>query len=83
MWHIWKRILLPIRRSKELESDPWEGKISWGRKWQPTPVFLPGKFHRQRNLALYSPWGKKESDETEYPYTHMLKNNPRTQDFQD
>ena len=26
--------------------DPWVRKILWGRKWQPTPVFLPGKFHR-------------------------------------
>ena len=32
-------------------------KIPWGRKWQPTPVFLPGKFHEQRSLASYSPWG--------------------------
>ena len=28
----------------------------------PTPVFLPGKFHEQRNLVSYSPWGDKESD---------------------
>ena len=33
---------------------PWVGKIPWRRKWQPTPVFLPGKSHRQRNLAGYS-----------------------------
>ena len=32
-------------------------KISWGRKWQPTPAFLPGKFHGQRSLVGYSPWG--------------------------
>ena len=31
----------------------------------PTPVFLPGEFHGQRNLAGYSPWGGKESDMTE------------------
>ena len=35
-------------------------QISWRRKWQPTPVYLPGKFHGQRNLAGYSPWGYKE-----------------------
>ena len=34
-------------------------------KWQPTPVFLPGKSHGQRSLADYSPWGLKESDRTE------------------
>ena len=38
------------------------GTIPWGRKWQPTPVFLPGKLHRQRSLAGYSPRGHKESD---------------------
>ena len=32
---------------------------NWRRKWLPTPVFLPGKFNRQRNLAGYSPWGSK------------------------
>jgi len=29
------------------------------RKWQPTPVFLPGKSHGQRSLACCSPWGRK------------------------
>ena len=40
-------------------------KIPWSRKWEPTPVFLPGESHGQRNLAGYSPWGRKESDTTE------------------
>ena len=40
------------------------------RKWQPTPVLLPGKFHRQRRLAGYSPWGCKELDTTEQ-LTHI------------
>ena len=35
--------------------DPWVGKLPWRRAWQPTPVFLPGEFHGQRNLAGYSP----------------------------
>ena len=35
-----------------------------------SPVFLPGKFHGQRSLAGYSPWGHKESDMTEWLYTH-------------
>ena len=39
--------------------DPWVRKIPWRRKWQPTSVFLPGKFHEQRRLAGYSPWGHK------------------------
>ena len=35
---------------------------SWRKKWQPTPVFLPGETHGQRSLAGYSPWGCRESD---------------------
>ena len=34
--------------------DPWVEKIAWRRKWQPTPVFLPGKSHGQRSLLGYS-----------------------------
>ena len=45
--------------------DPWVGKIPWRRKWQPTPVLLPGESHGQRSLVCYSPWGHKESDTTE------------------
>ena len=44
--------------------DPQVGKIPWRRKWQPTPVLLPGKSHGQRSLVDYSPWGRKESDMT-------------------
>ena len=33
--------------------DRWGGKIHWRRKWQPTPVFLPGKSHGQRSLMCY------------------------------
>ena len=52
--------------------DPWVRKIPWRRKWQPTPVFLPGKFHGQRNLAGYSPWSHKELDTTEHACTRTL-----------
>ena len=40
--------------------NPWVGKISRSRKWHPTPVFLPGKFHGQRNLVDCSRLGHKE-----------------------
>ena len=33
----------------------WVGKIPWSRKWQPTPVLLPGKSHGQRSLAGCNP----------------------------
>ena len=35
----------------------WIKKIPWRREWLLTPIFLPGEFHVQRNLASYSPWG--------------------------
>ena len=38
---------------------PWVRKIPWRRKWQPIPVFLPGKSHGERGLVGYSPWGHK------------------------
>ena len=44
-------------------------KIPWRRKWQPAPVFFPGKFQGQGNLVGYSPWGHKESDMTEHTHT--------------
>ncbi|KAB0377494.1 hypothetical protein FD755_011938, partial [Muntiacus reevesi] len=40
-------------------------RFPWRRKWQPTPLFLPGKSHGKRSLAGYSPWGHKELDTTE------------------
>ena len=46
--------------------------ITWRRKWQPTPVFLPGKFHGQRTLAGYSIRGCKESDTTECAHARVL-----------
>ena len=45
--------------------DPWVRKIPWSRKWQPTPVFLPGEHHGQKSLEGYGPCGHKESDTTE------------------
>ena len=47
------------RRPKRHSFSPWVGRIPWRRKWQPTPVFLPGKSHGQKSLAGYSPWGCK------------------------
>ena len=44
-------------------SDTWI--LSPGWEGQPTPVFLPGEFLGQRNLAVYSPWGRRESDTPE------------------
>ena len=43
----------------------WLCANCWKRKWQPTPVLLPGKSHEQRSLVGYSLWDRKESDTTE------------------
>ena len=47
---------------------PWVRKIPWRRKWQTTPVFLPGKSYGQRSLVGCSSQGSKESDTTEHAH---------------
>ena len=54
-----------MRGNGRCSFDPWVSKISQRRKWQPTPVSLPGKTYGQRSLASYSPWGRKELVMTE------------------
>ena len=66
-----KKSAWQCRRFKRYVFDPWFGKILWSRKWQPHPVLLPGKSHRQRSLVGYSPWGRKESDTAECARTHV------------
>ena len=66
-WLSGKIIHLPMQETQETRRfDLWVRKISWRRKWQLTPVFLPGKSSRQRTLVGYSPRGRKESDLTYY-----------------
>ena len=49
------------RRHKRCGFNSWVGKIPWSRERLPTPVFWSGEFH-----GLYSPWGRKESDTSDY-----------------
>ena len=49
-------------RETRVRSLAWEYPL--GKETETTPVFLPGKFHGQRSLVGYSPWGCKESDVT-------------------
>ena len=51
--------------SKRTGLVPGLGKFPWSRKWQPTPVFWPGKLHGQGSVGGHSPWSSKESDTTE------------------
>ena len=53
------------RRHKRHRFNPWVGKIPWRRNWQPTPVFLPGKFHGQRGAWWARVHVVAESDVTE------------------
>ena len=53
------------RQCRSFRFNPWVWKSPWKRKWQTTPVFLPGKSHGQRSLVGYGPWGHKELDTTE------------------
>ena len=56
-WCSGKESACQCRRRKRWGFHPWVRTISWSRKWQSTPVFLPGKFCGQRSLAGYTPWG--------------------------
>ena len=53
----------------QVQSLGWEDPLKG--KWQPTPVFLPGKSHGQRSLGDYNPWGHKKSDTTEHEHARI------------
>ena len=56
------------RRKRCVQSLGWEGTLE--QKRHPTPVFVLGKPHGQRSLAVYSPWGHKKLSITEHTHTH-------------
>ena len=65
-WHSGKESACQCRRHRRWGFEPWVKKVPRMNKWQPTPVFLPGKFHGQRRLVGCSPWGGGgQSDMTE------------------
>ena len=64
-WLSDKEFACQCRRHRRYRFDPWAGKIHWRRKWQPTPVFLPGKFDGQWSLVGYSACSCKELDTTD------------------
>ena len=59
---------------RDARFNPWVEKFPWRRKWQPTPVFLPGKSPGQKKLAGYSLWYHKELDTTEATQHTQLGN---------
>ena len=52
--------------------ETWVEKIPSRRKWQPTTVFFPGKFHGQKSVVGYRSWDRKELDMTEHMCTYNL-----------
>ena len=62
------QVLLYRREREPFYKQVKEVGIPWRRKWQPTPVFLPGKFHGQRSLVGYSLCESKELDMTEHKH---------------
>ena len=72
------RCLLPcwlanLPEMQEPWFEPWVRKLTWRRKWQPTPVFLHREFHGERILVDYTSWGHKELDMTEKLTISLLK----------
>ena len=79
-WCSGKESACQCRRSRRSGFNPWVGNVRWRRKWQPTPVFLPGESHGQRSLESHSPKGCKEPDETMHvPIKKKKKRGPKVQ----
>ena len=55
----WKEPACRCRGCNRRRFNPWVGKISWRRQWQPTLVVLPGKSHGQRNLVRLQSMGSQ------------------------
>ena len=65
-WLSGKEPTCQCRGCRSCGFNPWVEKIPWRRKWQPTPISLPGESHGLRSLAGCSPCGHKESGMTEH-----------------
>ena len=73
-WCLGKESSRQIRWCKRCRFNPCITKTPWRRKWQPTPVFLPGESQGQRSLAdKRSLWGHKQSDMTKQMSTHTAQ----------
>ena len=77
VWYCWNSFtshwaILTLTQIERLGFDSWVGKILWRRKWQPTPVFFPGKSHGQRSLEFYRLWGLIVGQDWATEHTHAL-----------
>ena len=75
-----KEFTCQCKRCRSLRFNPWVGKIPWRKKWQPTPVFLPGESHGQRSLVDCIPSDRQEltqiSRRCSLSFMVNMKNNP-------
>ena len=69
-WLSGKESACQCRNHRRCGFDSWVRESPWGRKWQPTALFLQEESHGQRSLVGCSPWGHKESETTEWLSTH-------------
>ena len=70
-WFSGKESTCQFRRC---EFNPWVRMIPWRRKWQPTPVFLPGESQGWQSLVGCRLWGRTELDTTEVTYQQQQHN---------
>ena len=69
-WHSGKESTCQCRRHRRCGSHPWVGKIPWSRKWQATPVFLPGKFYAEE------PGGQRSMGSQRVGHEHIHTRTP-------
>ena len=69
-WCSGKESACQCRRHKRRMFDPWVGKMPGGRKWQPTPVFLPEKFHRGSQWATVHGITQSRTQLSTHTHTH-------------
>ena len=67
-WLTGKETTCQCRKHRRCVFSLWLGKIPWRRKWQSTPVSMPGESHGQRSLEGYGPQGLKEPDRAEHKH---------------
>ena len=70
-WCSGKESACKCRRHNRGRFNSWVRKIPWSRKWQPTPVYLPEKFHGQKSLSGYSLVGRKGLDTIEHTCAYL------------
>ena len=80
-WLSGKESTCQCKRHRRPGFDPWVGKICWRRKWQPTPVCLPGESHGQRSLAGCVVHGVTKSQTWLSDWVHILHDWPQVYRF--